>query len=109
MEAIVVVETIVMELILNGGNARNCALEAIAAARLKNVDEAQAKLKESDEFIRRAHKFQTELITLEANDKKTEISLILVHGQDHLMNAMTVRDMAEQMIAMYDTIYSQKD
>ncbi len=33
------------------------------------------------------------------------MSLIMIHGQDHLMNAMTVQDLAEQMIEMYRIMY----
>ena len=31
-----------------------------------------------------------------------DITLLMVHAQDHLMNAMTVRDLAQEMIAMYE-------
>lgn len=55
----------------------------------------------------KAHHYQTELIQAEMRGEKTELSLIMVHGQDHLMNAMTVRDLALQMIEMYRVIYQR--
>ena len=58
-------------------------------------------MKSCEESLNKAHQYQTELIQAEINGEKTEISLIMVHGQDHLMNAMTVRDLAMQMIEMY--------
>lgn len=99
------VETIVMELVVNGGNARSLALEAIDAAREKDFPTAEKKMAECEETLTAAHNFQTNLISEEANGNKTEVSLLMVHGQDHLMNAMTVRDLAAQMIEMYKTIY----
>lgn len=94
-------EQIIMELIVNSGDARSRAIEAISEAAAGNFECAEKMIQECDQSIRKAHSFQTELISAEANGEKTEISLMLIHGQDHLMNAMTVRDLAEQMIKMY--------
>ena len=52
----------------------------------------------------KAHRFQTELIQNEANGNKTEMSVILVHAQDHLMNAMNFQQIAEEFIDLYETI-----
>ncbi|MDU4935752.1 MAG: PTS lactose/cellobiose transporter subunit IIA [Peptostreptococcaceae bacterium] len=38
--------------------------------------------------MQKAHRYQTELIQNEAQGNKTEMSVILVHAQDHIMNAM---------------------
>lgn len=97
-------EMVIMELIVNSGDARSKALEAVSAASEGDFEQAEKMIEECDGSIRKAHSFQTELISAEANGEKTEISLILIHGQDHLMNAMTVRDLAEQMIKMYRKI-----
>jgi len=48
-----------------------------------------------------AHRFQTDLIQGEARGEKVEIRLILIHAQDHLMNAMTVIDLAKEIIELY--------
>lgn len=99
-------ESIIMELVVNGGNARSLALEAVDAASRKDFDAAREKLEACDEALRRAHEFQTDMISAEAaGDGVVPVSLVLVHGQDHLMNAMTVRDLAEQMIRMYRIMY----
>lgn len=100
-------EQIIMELVVNGGNARSSALEAISAAREKDFELAGQKMEEAKESISKAHRFQTDMIQAEAAGEHTEVNLVLVHGQDHLMNAMTVMDLAEQMIEMYRIIYSK--
>lgn len=99
------IEEIVMELVVNGGDARSKALEAITAASKQEFELAEDKMKECNESLNKAHAFQTNLIQKEMNGEKTEISLIMIHGQDHLMNAMTVRDLAVRMIDMYRIMF----
>lgn len=95
-------EQIVMELIVNGGDARSKAMQAIRLAKKGDLAAAKEKLKESTEALGKAHNFQTELIQSESAGVHVEISLLLIHAQDHLMNAMTVRDLAQEMIDMYE-------
>ena len=47
-----------------------------------------------------AHQCQTGLIFAETNGSPVPISLLMIHAQDHVMNAMTVKDMAVEMIEM---------
>lgn len=95
-------ETIIMELIVNSGNARSRAMESIGAAKNGNLEKAKEKLKESEEDLGKAHNVQINLIQNEANGNKAEISLLLIHAQDHLMNAMTIKDMAKEFVDMYE-------
>ncbi|MCY8972298.1 PTS lichenan transporter subunit IIA [Bacillus atrophaeus] len=101
-------EQIIFQIILHGGNGRSSAMEAIAAAKNGDRAEALKKLQESADELQKAHHFQTELIQNEAGGKKTEISLLMVHAQDHLMNAMTVKDLAAEMIDLYEKITVQR-
>ena len=50
------------------------------------------------QLILEAHEIQTEMIQNELNGKKVEVGLLMVHAQDHLMNAMTVMDLCKEMI-----------
>jgi PTS system cellobiose-specific IIA component len=95
-------EQIVMELVVNGGNARSKAMSAIKAAKGGDFELAKEKIKEANEALNKAHDFQTKLIQKEASGESVEISLLMVHAQDHLMNAMTVRDLAKEMVSMYE-------
>ena len=56
-----------------------------------------------------SHNYQTELITSEANGEKNEITVLLVHSQDHLMTGMVVIDMAEQFIDVYEKMAELKE
>jgi len=97
------IETIMMELVVNGGNARSCSMQAIAAAREGKPDLARKLMKEADESIEKAHEFQTGILQAEASGEHLDMSLIMVHAQDHLMNAMTVRDLAKEFVKLYQT------
>ena len=92
---------VIMGLIINGGNAKSDAMEAIHAAKKDDFELADQKLKDSDKALIEAHHSQTAMLTAEASGEKMDISLLLVHGQDHLMNAITFRDMAAEVVDVY--------
>lgn len=91
----------IMGLIMHGGDAKSSAMEAIYAAKAGNFDVAEEKLSDADDALGNAHKSQTNLLTQEASGDSVEISLLLVHGQDHLMNAITFKDLAQEIIDVY--------
>ncbi|WP_390409777.1 PTS lactose/cellobiose transporter subunit IIA [Lacticaseibacillus jixiensis] len=94
----------VMGLIINGGNAKSSAFEAIAAAKKGDFDQAKAKLKEADNFLVDAHNSQTKMLTAEANGEHAQVTLLMVHSQDHLMTAITFRDLAGEIVDLYQKI-----
>lgn len=91
----------IMGLIINGGNAKSDAMEAIRAAKKGQFDEADQKLKDADAALGEAHKSQTGMLTKEASGDPVAVSLLMVHGQDHLMNAITFRDLAAEVVDVY--------
>ena len=91
-----------MEIIVNAGQSRSLCFEALHAARSGNINEAKLLLNEADGYARRAHLMQTRLIEQDAGEARQPMTLIMVHAQDHLMNAMTVRDLAKEMVSMYE-------
>lgn len=97
----------IMGLIMNGGDAKSSAMEAIHAAKTGDFDTADEKLAHADEALTRAHNSQTGLLTQEASGDSVEISLLMVHGQDHLMNAITFRDLAGEVIDVYKKVDGQ--
>jgi cellobiose PTS system EIIA component len=90
----------IMGIIIHGGNARSCAMRAISEAKKGNFEEAENLMKESSQGLNKAHRIQTNLIQAEARGEKTELSLLMIHAQDHLMNAMTVRDLSVEIIEL---------
>ena len=91
----------VMGLIVNSGNAKSDAMEAIYAAKVGNFEEADAKIKSAEASLVEAHHSQTGLLTKEAQGETLEITLLTVHSQDHLMTSITFTDLAKEMIDIY--------
>ncbi|MCJ0908382.1 PTS lactose/cellobiose transporter subunit IIA [Mammaliicoccus sciuri] len=100
------INEIAFQIILYGGNGRSCAMEAIQCAKERNFEEASDLIKEAEQEINKAHKFQTELLQNEAQGIESELNLLLIHSQDHLMNAITVKDLANEMIDLYKEMKS---
>ncbi|SDC31331.1 PTS system, cellobiose-specific IIA component [Pelagirhabdus alkalitolerans] len=93
-----------MGIIMHGGNARSAAMKAMTEAKRGNMKQAQQLIEESNEALTNAHKIQTDLIQRETKGEGSDVSLLMVHAQDHLMNAMTVRDLALEVIHLNEKI-----
>ena len=61
-------------------------------------------INKSREEMHKAHAFQTQLITKEASGEKMEVGVLLIHAQDHLMNAMNFQQLAEEFIEVYERL-----
>ena len=91
-------EQVIMQLIMNGGNARSLSLKAIQKAEEKDFQEARNLLHQANEAMNLAHEAQTKLIQDEIRNGPVKLSLLMIHAQDHVMNAMTVKDLAGYIV-----------
>ncbi|WDF82859.1 PTS lactose/cellobiose transporter subunit IIA [Lacticaseibacillus pabuli] len=91
----------IMGLIVAGGNAKSSAFEAIRAAKEGDFETADAKMKEANDSLIEAHNSQTAMLTQEAQGNHVKVGLLTVHSQDHLMTAITFRDLAGEIIDLY--------
>ncbi|GGB60536.1 PTS cellobiose transporter subunit IIA [Virgibacillus dakarensis] len=89
------------QIILYAGNGKSNAMEAIQEAKTGNFDKAEKLIEEAGTELGKAHDFQTKFLQEEASGEGTSVNVILVHSQDHLMTAMTVRDLAVEIIEIY--------
>ncbi|WP_042221681.1 PTS lactose/cellobiose transporter subunit IIA [Oceanobacillus manasiensis] len=94
-------QQIIMEIIVNGGNARSNALLGIKEAKNGEITKAKELIELAEQDLSKAHRVQTDLIQAETRGEKSEITLLMVHAQDHLMNAMTVKELATELIDVY--------
>jgi PTS system cellobiose-specific IIA component len=94
-------EQTMMELLISAGEARSHAMSAIQFARKKQWQQADEALAASLEASKGAHHIQTQLIGADEGCGKVPVTLILVHAQDHLMNAMLCRDLAEEIVLLW--------
>jgi PTS system cellobiose-specific IIA component len=99
---------LVMNLIVNAGNAKSSAMEGVQEAKNKNFEKAREKMKIANTQINKAHNTQTELLTAEANGDHTKLTLLMVHAQDHLMTSISMIDLANELIDVYEIALSEK-
>ena len=100
-------EEIIMNLIMHSGEARSYSMEAMELAKTGNIDGARELIQKASEQLGEAHHSQTTLIQGEAGGNKTELSLLLVHAQDHLMTTMTLKDLANEIIDIHAAIQAK--
>jgi PTS system cellobiose-specific IIA component len=101
-------QTVIFNIIMNGGDAKSYAMESIRTAKKGEIGKAREFLLKSGESLEKAHEIQTSLIQEEAAGTSQEMSLLMVHAQDHFMNALTVRDLAREIIDVYDLLHEMK-
>lgn len=94
-------EELIFQLITFSGEAKSYSFEAIQLAKKGDIQLAKSHLVLASEKLTVAHRFQTQLIQQEAGGEAVPISLLLVHAQDHLMNAVLLKDLANEFIDLY--------
>ena len=94
-------EMISFKIISTVGTARSMYIEAIAKAKAGDFERADNLIKEGNEKFLEGHKAHVTLIQKEANGEKVELSLILMHAEDQLMSAETVKIVAQEIIDIY--------
>lgn len=98
----------IMNIILNAGDARAKCLIALRAARKGEFEKAEKELKNASKAMVLAHKVQTALIQKEISGESQEVSLLMVHAQDHLMTAMAIKDMVIELVDYAKDLHSIK-
>lgn len=102
-------EMIAFGLIAMAGDARSKAFEALSLAKEGHFDEADAKMREANEASLQAHNAQTQLLTKEAQGEHTEVSVLLVHAQDHLMTSILAQELIAELIDVRKELAKKAD
>lgn len=94
----------ILMMISSAGESKAKAFEALKKVKDGKYDEARALLKEAQQIDLDAHRVQTEMITAELNgdENKPEMSLLMVHAQDHYMTSQLARDLIEELINVFE-------
>ncbi|MFB7138052.1 PTS lactose/cellobiose transporter subunit IIA [Gottfriedia sp. NPDC056225] len=104
MSTLMTIEQTAVQLILHAGNAKSSLMEAMQAARAGNLEEANSKIEEAKVELNHAHHTQTSLIQSEARGENVQLSILLIHAQDHLMNALTMRDLVMEILFLHEKL-----
>lgn len=98
------IQEIAFTIILHSGEARTIVHEAFKDMRMSNFSEAHKKLESSNEDLLEAHKTQSNLLKDYASGEDITMEIIMVHAQDHLMTTMTLREVAIEMLSLYEKV-----
>lgn len=93
-------------MIASAGDAQALQFKALEDAKKADFGAAEEKLGEADELLLKAHELQTNLIKDEANGVKNELSVLLIHAQGYVNNAILNKKLIEQMIDIYRELRS---
>ena len=99
----------IFQIICIASEAKNYLHEAFNNVKSGSYKESEELLLKANETLNEAHKLQTKLITLEAQRVKTEIGILMIHAQDHLMNCVMMKELMVSMIEMQKEINSLKE
>ena len=94
------VQLLGFEIVAYAGDARSKLLEALTAAQNGKFDQAES-LVEANTCIANAHKAQTSLLAKEAQGDDIVYSVTMMHGQDHLMTTLLLKDLMKHLIELY--------
>lgn len=94
----------IMELIIESGQGRSTAYEALASAKKGDYPSSEELLEESTKHFNKAHSVQTRLIATDEGAGEIPINLIMVHAQDHLMTGLLAKEMVIELIDMHKKI-----
>lgn len=91
-------EMAIMNIIINAGDCKNHAYMALNMVNEGKYEEVEKEIELANEALAKAHDAQTEMLQKEAAGEKIELSVLFVHAQDHLMTAISEKNLIEQII-----------
>ncbi|OOM74885.1 lichenan-specific phosphotransferase enzyme IIA component [Clostridium puniceum] len=93
-------EMAIMNIIINAGDCKNHVYTALNNANEGNYEEADKEMQIANDALAKAHDGQTIFLHKEANGEKIDMSVLFVHAQDHLMTAISEKNLIEQIIEL---------
>lgn len=95
----------IMTMISYAGAGRMKLIEAMRLAGDRKYEEGLQLVDESDKDIVKCHQAQTEILFQNSSDPSapgSNISVMLIHAMDQVMNTMSMRDLVYEMIHMLE-------
>ena len=89
------------------GMAKSKYLEAVKKAEEGDFEKAESFIVDGDNEFNKGHEVHAKLISEEAKGNRTVPTILLMHAEDQLLSAETIKIMALQMIKMYKQMKKQ--
>ena len=94
-------ELLCFKIISAVGEAKSDYISALEAAKKGEFEKAEELIKHGEECFVNGHKQHAEMIAKEAGGDKVEVCLLLMHAEDQLMAAETIKLMVMELISLY--------
>ena len=88
----------IMNIIINAGDCKNHAYMALNKVNEGQYEEADKEMQLAEDAMAKAHDGQTTFLQKEAAGESVDFSVLFVHAQDHLMTAITEKNLITQII-----------
>lgn len=88
----------VLKIIIHAGNAKSHLYEALSYAKQGDFKKCDEYMESANEEIIEAQQIQTSLINRKEEGKNAQITMLLIHSQDHLMTCLSERNLAREII-----------
>lgn len=95
------ISEISMVVITNSGTAKSCYMEALQEYKQGKFERGDELMKEGDEFQLISHRTHGELLAKEMGDQESQATMLLIHAEDQLMSAETIRILVEELKCLY--------
>ena len=99
-------ELISFQIISAVGSAKSYYMEAMKMAEKGDFEGIEAKIKEGDLEFNKGHEAHASLIQKEASGEKTTPNILLMHAEDQLMSAETIKLMTLEIIKLNQRLYA---
>lgn len=100
-------EKISFNIITFAGAASSYAFSALQAAKDGDFAKADQFMQQSRESSKLAHKAQSDLLHDELNGNPSDVNVLLVHAQDHLMQCNLAQELIDHIITLYKDKYNR--
>lgn len=94
-------QTAAFMMISKAGDASANYLKAFNECKKGNFEVAEELCEDARVELDEAHKIQTQIIQSEARGESFDVDVLMVHAQDHLMNAMLIRELSTHILELY--------
>ncbi|MCC0698034.1 PTS lactose/cellobiose transporter subunit IIA [Clostridioides sp. ZZV15-6383] len=89
------------DIISQVGAAKSLYMEIIQLCEQREFNNIDKLMEEAESYLIAGHKEHTKLVQKEAQGNIGQYSLLLVHAEDQLMNAETLKFIAQKFIHLY--------
>ena len=96
----------IISIITNAGDCRAHCYKALDYADEGEYEEAEKEMELANDALGKAHVEQTQFLVKEARGEDIKCSILFVHAQDHLMTAISEKNLIERIVELRKVVNS---